>query len=1049
MICPPLRNKIPPLYFFRKIHLLQTKIDISMKKMYLILFLVLGSMFYSYAQVTVTGNVTDHEGVPIPGASILAKQQGGGGTAADFDGNFTLQLTNENGTLIVSSIGYAQKEILYNGNQILSIVLNEQASALDEVVLIGYGSTKKGDLTSAISTVSNVESIASRPVANLTDFLQGNVAGVTVLQQGGDPSQSGSVVIRGLGSFASEQPLTVVDGVPYYGPAINPNDIASVSILKDAAAAAIYGAQAASGVIVIQTKKGKIGKPRIAVDFYSGIQEATNLPTPLTAQEQAATYNLAADNGGSPRQSAHDAQQNPYGQVNRTNWIDAIFRPAKIVNTNINMSGATEKMNYLTSFGYTKKEGLLQGTSSERFNFRVKSDTDLSDKISIGENVYFSRTEALGTNTDNPYSGTIINAIYMPSSAPTYYEDGSFAGVAPENLSQFAGAYGDVYNPLALLIRPTVTAPTNFINANVYAKYKIVNGLSFKTSYAYSYTQSNSKRFQPRVPELGRSNPNNYLNQNSSTTNRWVWDNQIAYKQSFGNHNLDITAIYSAQHTNYESLAVQGEGFSNEEPFNQYLSNASVVRNPGTGVYEDALTSAIGRVMYNFKNRYFISGAIRRDRTSRLAVNNQVDNFPSATLGWRLSDESFFNVPAVNDLKFRASWGQIGNINSVGYYSFDVPLNSTTVILGENAAQDYKGAYVGKQSNPNLNWEISESIDLGMDASLFNNSLSLTFDYFQKTTKGMILPGLEDLNQGTSAADVNGGEVQNSGYEIAASYSNALGDVNFTINANASILDNELINLEGYNKSGINFIAHDDDVRQVLRPFRSEVGRSLYAMYLVPQLGIFQNQAEIDAHTKEGTLIQPNAVPGDFKFADSNNDGKIDDEDKVFYDSYQPDVTYNFGLNLNYKNFDVNMLFQGVAGVDVFNGYKFTTYNASLTGYNLDNRVLGAWSPSNTDSDIPRISTKDDNKNFGTTSSYYLEDASYLRMKNITLGYTLDASIMNTIAKGASLRIYLSAENIFTITKYSGLDPEVGGKGLDVAKYPLSRTITAGLSLSL
>ncbi|WFO17063.1 TonB-dependent receptor [Cellulophaga baltica 4] len=356
---------------------------------------------------------------------------------------------------------------------------------------------------------------------------------------------------------------------------------------------------------------------------------------------------------------------------------------------------------------------------------------------------------------------------------------------------------------------------------------------------------------------------------------------------------------------------------------------------------------------------------------------------------------------------------------------------------------------MGKQSNPNLKWEISESIDLGMDASLFNNSLNLIFDYFQKTTKGMILPGLEDLNQGTSAADVNGGEVQNSGFEIAANFSNAIGDVNFTINANASILDNELINLEGYNKSGINFIAHDDDVRQVLRPFRSEVGRSLYAMYLIPQVGIFQNQAEIDAHSKEGSLIQPNAVPGDFKFADSNNDGKIDDNDKIFYDSYQPDVTYNFGLNVNYKNFDINMLFQGVAGVDVFNGYKFTTYNASLTGYNLDNRVMDAWSPSNTDTSIPRISTKDDNKNFGTTSSYYLEDASYLRMKNVTLGYNLDASIMNTIAKGASLRIYVSAENIFTITKYSGLDPEVGGKGLDVAKYPLSRTITAGLSLSL
>ncbi|WP_276169099.1 SusC/RagA family TonB-linked outer membrane protein [Zobellia alginiliquefaciens] len=1021
-----------------------------MKKVYLVLLIALGCISFSYSQVTVKGTVvSEMDGMPIPSVSIILKGGNQIGTSTDFDGNFTINISEESGTLVFSSLGFASKEIPFSGDQTLNVALSEEASFLDEVVLIGYGSSRKGDLTTAIATVNNVESIASRPVANITEFLQGNVAGVTVLSQGGDPTSSGNVVIRGLGTFANEQPLTVVDGVPYYGPAINPNDIASVSVLKDAASAAIYGAQAASGVIVIQTKKGEIGKPRITVDYYGGIQEATNLPTPLTAQEQANVYNTAADNAGTPRQSAHDAEQNPYGQVNRTNWVDAIFRPAGMNNANVNISGAGESMNYLTSFGYTKRNGLLEGTSSERYNFRVKSDFDLSDKIKIGENVYFSRSEAVGTNTDNPYSGTIINAIYMPSASPTRYADGSFAGVAPEELSQFAGAYGDVYNPLALLLRPTTTSPTNFLNANVFLKYDIINGLSFKTNYSYSYTNTEYKRFQPRVPELGRSNPNNYLDQSNATTNRWVWDNQLSYKQSFGDHNLDVTAIYSSQHTDFEKLSSRGEGFSNEEAFNQYLSNASVIRNPTTEVYEDALTSAIGRVMYNYKNRYFISGSIRRDMTSRLAANNQADNFPSATVGWRLSDESFFNVGAINDLKFRASWGQIGNINSVGYYSFDVPLNTTVVTIGEDASFDDKGSYVGKQSNPNLNWEVSESINFGLDAALFNNTLSLTFDYFEKNTKGMILPGLEDLHQGTSAADVNGGEVKNNGFEISASYSNKVGDLDFTLNANTSVLDNELVNLDGYNSSGIDFIAHSDNVRGVLRPYRSEVGRSLYSVYVVPQLGIFQNQSEIDAHTKEGNLIQPNAQPGDFKFADSNNDGKIDDNDKVFYDSYQPDFTYNFGLNLNYKNFDLGMLFQGVSGVEVFNGYKFSTYNASLTGYNLDNRVLDAWSTTNTSATTPRLSTKDDNQNFGLASSWYLEDASYLRMKNVTLGYTVDDRIMRSLLPGSSLRFYISAENLFTITDYTGIDPEVGGKGLDVARYPLSRTITAGLSLSL
>ncbi|MGP1992966.1 SusC/RagA family TonB-linked outer membrane protein [Zobellia laminariae] len=1022
-----------------------------MKKYYLFLVLCLGLVSGSMAQTVLKGTVVSKtDNMPIPSATIIPNSEPSKGAATDFDGNFSFVVDQAEGIIMVSSIGFRSVELNYSGNQTFQIVMDDGINSLDEVVLIGYGSSKKGDLTSAISKVENIESLSSRPVSTLSDFLQGNVAGVTVLQQGGDPTSSGRILIRGLSTFSDGGgPLTIVDGLPYYGPPINPNDIESVSVLKDAASAAIYGAQASGGVIVIQTKKGKIGKPKISVDFYSGIQEAMNLPTPLTAQQQANVYNTAADNAGTPRQSAHDATQNPYGQVNRTNWIDAIFRPASFTNANINLSGASEKMNYLTSFGYNKKDGVLEGTSSERINFRVKSDFELSDKITIGQNVYYSRTEAIGTDTDSPYSGTIINAVYMPSASPTYYDDGSFAGVAPEELSQFAGAYGDVYNPLALLLRPTNNAPTNNLNANVYLEYDILDGLSFKSNYGYTYTQESSKRFQPRVPELGRSNPNNYLDQENATSNRWVWDNQLSYIKSFGDHNLNITAIHSAQHTDFESLSQRGEGFAKEEPFNQYLSNATVIRNPKSSVYEDVLTAMISRVMYNYKGKYFLSGSLRRDKTSRLSSGNQADNFLSATAGWRISDEEFFTIKAINDLKLRASWGEIGNLGDLDYYSFDAPLSTTNVIIGEEASVDNRGVFVGVNSNSNLRWESSESLDLGLDASLFDHKLTLTLDYFVKTTKDLLLQGLEDKNQGVRASFVNGGEIKNTGFEIAASFTNTIGDLSYTINANASVLDNELVNLDGYNESGIDFIAHTDNVRNVLRPYRSEVGRPIYSTYVVPHLGIFQSPSEIEAYVKDGNLIQPNALPGDFKFADSNDDGTIDENDKVFYDSYQPEVTYNFGVNLGYKNFDLGMIFQGVAGVDAFNGYKYTTYNASLTGYNLDNRAINAWSPSNMGTSIPRLSTQDNNNNYGLASSWYLEDASYLRLKNVTLGYTLDKNIMNTVLNGSILRIYISAENLFTITNYSGIDPEVGGKGLDIAKYPLSRIVTAGLSLSL
>lgn len=1019
-------------------------------KIYLLFFIgFFGVLWCAHGQTTLSGTVVaNDDGTPIPSASIIPNGETQNGVATDFDGNFKLVVDRPSGTITITSLGFTPVTLGYSGNQNFQVTLDEQSTGLDEVVLIGYGTSKKGDITSAISKVEDIGSISSRPVSTFTDFLQGSVAGVTVLQQGGDPNANGKIIIRGYGSFSNENPLTVVDGMPYYGPPINPQDIASVSILKDAASAAIYGAQAASGVIVIETKKGKKGKPQITIDLNSGMEDATNLPTPLNAKQQADTYNLAADNGGSPRQAAHNPALNPWGQTTRTNWIDAVFRTAVASNVNINVSGATDDVNYMTSFGYNKKEGVLIGTQSERYSFRMKSDQKLWERVTIGENVYYSRTEAVGTNTETDFEGTIMNAVRMDSAAPIYDENGDFHGSVPYDLSEFAGAYGDLYNPVALLLRPNINNPRSYVNATAYLDYNILDGLKFRTSYNYSILNTYDKNFNPRIPELGRTSLTNTLSQGYSTTNRWVWDNQLSYNKTFGKHHLDLTAIYSSQYTHYEAMNMQVQGFSSEGVFNQYMRNGSIIRNPGSNVYEDALTSAIGRVMYDFDNRYFATASIRRDATSRLDPSNQVGYFPSATVGWRLSGEDFFNINAINDLKFRASWGQIGNINSVGYYSFDVPLSTNDNIIGEDGMKNDKGVTAGRQSNPDLNWETSESIDVGLDASLLENRLSLTLDYFQKTTKGMILGGLPDQHQGVSASEVNGGEVRNKGFEISVAYSDHIGDLGFSVRANFSKLDNELVNLDGYNNSGIDFIGHGDAIRTTLRPFRSKVGEALYSNYLIPYLGIFQTQAEVDSHSKDGNPIQPNALPGDFKYADSNNDGKIDNNDRVYMGSYLPDLTYSLNLTFDYKGFDLGLIVQGVAGVEAFNGYKYSTYNASLSGYNLDNRVLNAWTPTNTNTDVPRISTKDNNHNFDSNSSWYMEDASYVRLKNLTLGYALPSRVMDKVGVG-SLRCYISAENLFTITDYSGMDPEVGGNGLDTGRYPLYRTISLGLNVRL
>ncbi|BAX79985.1 TonB-dependent receptor [Labilibaculum antarcticum] len=993
---------------------------------------------------TVTGKIVDINGQSLPGVSIVVKGSMLG-TITDIDGNFVFKDVLKNGTLVFSFIGMKTKEIVLAGESKLDVILVEEAFGLSEVVAIGYGSAKKSDLSSSIATVTGLDKINSRAITSPSDFLQGNTAGVTVIQQGGDPTKTAKVVIRGVGSVNDESPLWVVDGMPYYGGALNPNDIESMVILKDAASASIYGAQAASGVIVITTKSGKSGKPKISFDFFTGVQQAMNKPTPLNAEQQSWAYNTATDNVGASRLPAHDAVQNPFGAVTRTNWIDAIFRKAYVKNANFSISGGGEKVRYMSSFNYQDKDGLLIGTNSKRFAFRMKTEYDITDNIKIGENIFLARTEAVGANTSSSYSGAIINAMYMPSSAPVYDAEGNYHGVAPAE-SKFAGAYGDVFNPVAMLNRPTVTNPITNLNANVYLDYKIIQGLKFRSSFSVDLRDDDYKKFTPKIPESGRRTDMNYLDQSWSNRNKWIWDNQINYEKSYGKHNLNLTAVYSAQHTDYEYNDVNAQDFSREEDWYQYLKNAGEIIEWDSDVYEDALTSAIGRFRYNFDNRYFFSASIRNDRSSRLAKENNDDMFSSFSAAWRLSEEGFMkDIDWITSLKLRGSWGQIGNIQSVNYYAYNVPMSSHRPYLGESPSY-LPGYYVAQQSNRNLKWEKSETYDFGIDATLFNGRLDLVADYFEKTTKDMILTNAANPHTGVGDGPTsNVGSVKNWGYEMSVNYRNNDKKLKYSIGANFSTIKNELLDLDGYTSD---YIYHDDNVRSSLFPYRSEAGQPLYSYHLVQCEGLFKTQAEIDAHQSNGNLIQPNAKPGDLKFKDANNDGKISDDDRVFHGNAFPTFTYAINLNLEYKGFDLSCILQGVEGGKVFNAYKYSTYNMSEQTYNRDNRILGAWSVDNPNSNIPRLQTTDDNRNFATNSTWYLEDASYLRMKNITLGYSFPHKIIDKVVKGSSLRIYFTAENLFTITDYSGMDPEVGGIGLDVGSYPVARTISTGLSFA-
>jgi TonB-linked SusC/RagA family outer membrane protein len=1000
-----------------------------------------------YAQHALKGEVigkSDQQ--PFPGATVIANGNTNAGVITNADGQFSINVAQPTGQLTISFIGMQTITVAYDAAQFLRVELEEEISSLNEVVVIGYGTTKRQNLTTSVSSLDNIAKTVDRPLSSAQSMLQGQVAGVTVVSNSGDPGAAPSVMIRGRGTFNSEEPLYVVDGVPYYGGRINPNDIESMSVLKDAAAAAIYGAQAASGVIVITTKSGKSGAPKVALDFYRGWQTAYKTPQALTAPEYAQAYTQAALHAGNTPNQAHNPSANPWGQVQRTNWMDEIFQTGAITNANVQFSGGSDRARYSSSFGYHKKEGLLLNTDYERFSLRLKSDFDLTEKFRIGQNIYMSHSAAYGANTSSSYSGAIINAIYMNPAAPVYDEFGKFHGTVPFELSQFAGAYGDTYNPVSLLLRPNRRAPRLNFNASAFAEYDILENLTFKSTFSIDLWNYSDKTFTPRSPEIGRPSNMNFLDQSSGSSSRWIWDQQLNYSKSFGKHNVSLTAVYTAQFRKEEASSYRVQDFDREDKWFQYPGNGKTILNvPGYSAFEDALTSAIARVSYDYDDRYFLMGSIRRDQTSRLAPSTRNDYFPAVSGAWKISSESFFNSDLIDLLKLRASWGQVGNISSVGFYAFNVPLAAgNDVILGEPGTRN-RHVSLNEMTNSRLKWERSETLNFGLDLSMLGNRLDISAEYYEKYTRGLILRNSPDPHSGVpTGALANVGTVLNKGLELTVGYRGTIGELGYQVNGNFSTIYNELVDLDLFTND---FIQHGDNIRSSVYPFRSEPGQPLYSYHLIPNIGIFQNQEQINTYTNQnGGLIQPNARPGDLIFKDVNGDGRISDDDRIFMGNAMPDFTYGINLNLTYKNFDLLIFGQGVGGVELFNGYKHTAYNAGLQGYNLDRRVLEAWRPDNPGASIPVLSTQDPNANYGTASDWYLESGDYFRIKNVSLGYTFGLDRMKL---GSQMRVYGSAENLATFTKYSGMDPEVGsGAVIDNGVFPSPRTFTVGFNMN-
>lgn len=994
--------------------------------------------------IIISGVVREENGPALPGVSVHVKGTGRG-TTTDVEGRFSLEV-EQGATLVFSYIGFLAQEIPAGNAGTLNVVMRPDVKLLNEVVVVGYGTRRRDEVIGAVATVPVTDS-NSRTYSNTAEVLQGTVPGVTVVNNGGSPTSSPTFKIRGIGSINDESPLLVVDGVVYNGSinSINPKDIESISVLKDASAA-IYGARASGGVVLISTKRGVKGDPKVSINYQQGFQQVGKKLEALNAAEFADVVNKVRAEGNLSPDPAFDPAIFPDARTTKTVWMDEIFQTGKVYDLTASISGGSDKSSFFASGGYRKHEGVLLNTHSSRLSGRINSSFKLRDNLTIGENFSYSLTNGQSGNTSSAQEGTILTAIFYPPNATIYREDGSgrFGGVP----AQYSGSFGDVINPVAYLKRLDIDNPVNEVMLNPYLEWDIIPGLKFRSNWSYTRIKNDLKQFNTKITEPGKIFNFNELTQRSSTFTSFLNEQTLQYDWRLGaDHSFNALVGHTFEKWANESFGVTATGFENELADLRYLDNStqaiSIGKYSGSGS-ETALASYLGRLNYAYKGKYLLDATIRRDGTSKLTSKNRWEWYPSLSAGWVLSKEGFLSgVDMISNLKLRASWGKIGNLGVLGNYAFSIPLSKTQGLLGESTTI-VPGFAETQLSNPNLKWEVSEQTNIGLDFGLFNEHFTGSLDVFSKVNEQMqlsqVLPGVAGTPSGQI---INAGKMKNRGLEAGLTYQNNVGEFSYSLTGNVAFLDNELVELY----DGSTSFMTGTRVRSLPMPNIAMVGEAFNSFYGYRTAGLFRSDEEAAVYVNgEGKRYQPNARGGDFRFVDINGDGVINGNDQVVLGNPFPEMSFSLNGNFAYKGFDLNIFFQGVSGNEVFNAVKYTGLNASFPGYNMLSEIKNAWTPQNPDASIPRISYTDANNNFGRISDFYIEDASYLRLKNLTLGYTLPESVL----KGIQPRFYLTAQNLFTITDYSGMDPEVGlsNHGLDLGMYPVAKTYLFGVDLT-
>jgi TonB-linked SusC/RagA family outer membrane protein len=1085
------------------------------------LILFFSFSFFAIAQTKITGKVTGTDGKPFSGATVAIKGTNVATTTAD-DGSFSISVPNANATLVVSYVGYESQEVRVSSlsNGVASVSLSPLANSMNEVVVTGYSAQRRRDITAAV-TVVNVADLKSQPASDPASQLQGHASGVTVLQNG-VPGAGSTVRIRGLGSFNNNNPLYVIDGVQTTNIAgLNPNDIESMQVLKDAGAASIFGTRASNGVIIITTKRGRKRGTNVSYDMYYGYQDPGKGFSLLNAQEEGQLYFLKLKNSGQPTTgsvygngatpvlpdyiyytgydrtsgvpimtgnpnvdpSKYSLDYNKLGDpagytpyiivpANKagTNWYNAITRNAPMQSHNLTMSAGTDNSHFLLSLNYFNQQAITQYQFYKRYSARLNSEFNVMKDVRVGENLQVYSAEANtpynnpGNDNSNNRENSIIAQTYRPMSIVPVYtiHPGDFAG----NIGgPGIGTWGNSKNPLAQLYRQRNDRNNNVnLFGNVYAEIDLLRHFTARTSFGGTINTNNAFNY-PFIEYENNENTNNpTYSENFIRTNNWIWTNQLTYKNSFGKHDITVLAGHEAQRGGGRQIIGAASNFFtyNYNPFIN-LSNGNVQNLGGSNIFTPGTTeSFFAKGDYSYQGKYLASALVRRDGTSKFLGDNRWGTFPAFSVGWRLSEENFMKgITWLNDFKIRGSWGRMGNDQAVSaanaYSTFSSNRQSSWYDINGTQNSPAEGFYLSFVGNPNGKWETNITTNVGFDATIFHNTTDVVLDWYQKKTKDLLFnPPGQGIAGGAAAANpafFNVGSMENHGIDLAiTNRANISRDFKLTSTLTFTTYKNKITAING-DQTYFDFNSPANESNRIGAPAtRNMVGQPLNTYFGYKVIGLFQNSADTAGWN------QQDKAPGRFKYADINGDKVIDDKDRTIIGNPNPDFTYGLNFDLTYKAFDVSMFFYGSQGNDAFNFSKWWTdfTPGTFPGGRSKRALYDSWLP---DGSRPNAKTPIQEVTSGTgfsssfaVNSYYVENDSYFRMRNLQIGYTLPSSLINKI-RLSRVRIYLQGTNLFTITKYTGLNPDIVSSddrsvAVDFGAYPTVRQFLVGANIN-